>query len=1026
MRIRKGVCLVCFFASALQIWALPSQPSAVFGSAEFEQIDSSQLKIQVSERALIHWGEFSVLEGELVEFCQPSKASCLLNRVTGFESSKLLGRLTANGEVYLINPHGIVIGPHAQISTEKFIASGLDCLDEDFIAGRQLCFFGEEGEILQEGTIQTVGDVCLIGSKIQQKGVIQTEAGGVYLATGNRLFVKLDDCEIERDLKVLEHPYALSICHSGSIEASRGHKVDGRIFLIADRGVEVSGSMVAEQGEIRLLGQSIDIQPGAAIDVSSLGHGGSILVGGDYRGGNFKIANASRVSIAPDVVLRADGQEMGDGGKVIVWSDGVTQCYGTVFARGGKAGGNGGFIEISGKEHLHFEGHADTSSPLGKTGDLLLDPNDFVISGNYSNIAASLRPFNDKSFKATTAGTSILSIAALQSALSSNNVIIDTSSPFDGNGDIVFNGDVTWHTAFNLTCLANRNVTVNGVIQNTLRTPDISGGGILISAPGDLILDASSAGAPCALFTDLGEINVNIGGDLSLIGGDLASAAATIASTSGDINIATAGGIRLHGGAAAETSAQILSQSGNMAFDIGGDLSLTGGAVMNVSALIQAIAGDLAFPSIGGNVSLMGGTATDASAQIQNVLGTLTMTNIAGEIQLVSGMGAFSHVCIGGPGTIDPTGPVYIASEGDIILKGNPLAGPNSVAVLGDSRTFTSVATKGDIHILGGSADKLAFIRSRSGPLEINVAGDLNLIGGSDANGGDAAIKGSGDWPVEKMAIHVGGDLNIFSGSGTSGCNASIDAICGPIFVTVGKNLNMGSSSVHNVTGAARFYTEDTSLDLQVQGNIVMSGTSAIELFLNAGGRNGMTIQAGKEILLSDSAQIFVNQFSSSPVGDITLIADALFPKPPNIGSGSFHLGENALIDTLGGRLRIFTAERSSNSIKGSLNGLTFVPGREFINTDLEMWGTYYPHFSGVPYTLFYKNIDLPDTLYADYTIAAYEFLKWIEGYDRCLYIPETPYVLFLDHSIEYYDMLRKTYKEMNGKIRTLVQGTPL
>jgi len=64
-------------------------------------------------------------------------------------------------------------------------------------------------------------------------------------------------------------------------------------------------------------------------------------------------------TIARDAELRADALASGDGGKVVVWSDGDTRFSGAISARGGAAGGNGGVAETSGKRNLAFDGTVD-------------------------------------------------------------------------------------------------------------------------------------------------------------------------------------------------------------------------------------------------------------------------------------------------------------------------------------------------------------------------------------------------------------------------------------------------------------------------------------------------------------------------------------------------------------------------------------------------------------------------------------------------------------------------------------------
>ena len=63
---------------------------------------------------------------------------------------------------------------------------------------------------------------------------------------------------------------------------------------------------------------------------------------------------------------------------MILWSDVLTTFAGTIFARGGEHGGNGGFVEVSGKQQLAFTGLVDTRAPNGRAGTLLLDPDDYI------------------------------------------------------------------------------------------------------------------------------------------------------------------------------------------------------------------------------------------------------------------------------------------------------------------------------------------------------------------------------------------------------------------------------------------------------------------------------------------------------------------------------------------------------------------------------------------------------------------------------------------------------------------------
>src|SRR5207248_2109750 len=114
----------------------------VSGSAAFQRAGNALTINQASNLAIINWQGFSISAGELTKFVQPSAMSATLNRVVSGNPSSLLGRLEANGRIFLINPNGILVGGGAVINTNGFVASTHDVRDSQFLAGGDLNFVG--------------------------------------------------------------------------------------------------------------------------------------------------------------------------------------------------------------------------------------------------------------------------------------------------------------------------------------------------------------------------------------------------------------------------------------------------------------------------------------------------------------------------------------------------------------------------------------------------------------------------------------------------------------------------------------------------------------------------------------------------------------------------------------------------------------------------------------------------------------------------------------------------------------------
>lgn len=458
----------CFTHAAL---ALPVAPTVVNGTASIAQTGNT-LTVTNSNQAIINWNSFSIGSNESVRFIQPSVSSSVLNRVLAADPSLLLGSLSSNGRVFLINPAGITVGAGARIDVAGFVASTLMLSNEDFLANR-LNFVatpGAEKLVVEKGaeiTTASGGQVYLIAPQVENSGLITTPQGEIILAAGQK--VELIDSGTPGVKVAVEasNEQALNlgqlmaesgrigmvgavVRQQGSISTNSIVNEGGRIFLKSVQNTELSAGSITradgsqggliqidsdgatqlqgkvsaigslgEGGRIELLGDSVRIDATASVDASGSTGGGQILAGGDYQGKNPDIRNAQSTSFAAGAILRADALDDGDGGRIIVWADDTTRSSGLLSARGGEHGGNGGFIEVSGKNLLSYNSVADTRAPLGLTGTLLLDPTSInLIAGAGVDSGGTLYGDNVKT------------------NLGSSNVILQTSS--GGTGNITF------------------------------------------------------------------------------------------------------------------------------------------------------------------------------------------------------------------------------------------------------------------------------------------------------------------------------------------------------------------------------------------------------------------------------------------------------------------------------------------------------------------------------------------------------------------------------------------------------------
>ena len=83
------------------------------------------------------WDDFSIGTGHAVTFDQQNAQSISLNRVVGVNPSEIFGTLTANGQIFLINPNGVLFGQNATLDVGGLVAATLNISNTDFIRTTQ-------------------------------------------------------------------------------------------------------------------------------------------------------------------------------------------------------------------------------------------------------------------------------------------------------------------------------------------------------------------------------------------------------------------------------------------------------------------------------------------------------------------------------------------------------------------------------------------------------------------------------------------------------------------------------------------------------------------------------------------------------------------------------------------------------------------------------------------------------------------------------------------------------------------------
>jgi len=565
----KGLAVSLMLAFASNAYALPNGGSVTAGGAIITSTGTSTTISQSTANAAINWQSFSIGQGEAVQFVQPNSSSITLNRVLGPDPSSILGNLSANGKVFLLNPNGILFGQGAQVNVGGLVATTLTLSDSDFMAGRYQFSGAGSGAILNQGSINADGGyVALLGAQVSNEGVISARLGTVALAAGKAITLDLAGDEL---LNVTVNQGAVNalVQNGGLIQADGGQVLltamaAGSLLQSAvnNTGVIQAQSIENHNGTIRLLGdmQSGTVNVGGKLDVSGMGTGqtggsvtvtgqhiglfggninasgdaggGTVMIGGGYQGKTPSIQNASATYMSDESGITADAITNGNGGEVVIWSNDSTRAYGSISARGGLQGGDGGLIETSG-HWLDVAGiNINASAPQGKGGTWLLDPADVTITGAVTSGGSFSGGDPDVFSPASGESTANVNLTTITTALNLGTDVtittVNSGTSGSGNGDINVDAVVTWSVTAptspsTLTLDAVRDINVNSAITATRGSfvanagRDVNVKAVITTTDGNIILRADKdgtgpgVGGGIVAFTGAGSVTMTRG-----------------------------------------------------------------------------------------------------------------------------------------------------------------------------------------------------------------------------------------------------------------------------------------------------------------------------------------------------------------------------------------------------------------------------------------------------------------------------------------------------------------------------------
>ncbi|MFK5913021.1 MAG: filamentous hemagglutinin N-terminal domain-containing protein, partial [Woeseiaceae bacterium] len=178
---RKLAFIASVYALSFNVSAAPAGGAVVGGAGNISSSNLTTTINQNSQNLAVDWQSFNVNSNERVQFIQPNSSSIALNRILSNNGSVIQGQIDANGQVILVNPHGVFFSSTASVNVGGLIASTLDIAPTDFMNGNYIFneVIGVNGAVINSGTINASlgGNVALLGKQVKNDGLISANLG---------------------------------------------------------------------------------------------------------------------------------------------------------------------------------------------------------------------------------------------------------------------------------------------------------------------------------------------------------------------------------------------------------------------------------------------------------------------------------------------------------------------------------------------------------------------------------------------------------------------------------------------------------------------------------------------------------------------------------------------------------------------------------------------------------------------------------------------------------------------------------
>ncbi|MGD1807278.1 filamentous hemagglutinin N-terminal domain-containing protein, partial [Dapis sp. BLCC M126] len=642
-------------------------------------------------------------------------------------------------------------------------------------------------------------------------------------------------------------------------------------------------------GQVNVLGDRVALVD-TTINADGLNGGGTVLIGGDSQESST-VFNSQQTSVNSGSIISANAIENGDGGRVIIWSDGTTNFDGNISAKGGEFSGNGGFVEVTGKQDLTFDGNVNVTTALGDEGTIFSQPESVTI-GETENYDSSQTEEDNTEVETTENSEVADGSETTETEALENNTEVETTEnsevaegsetteieapidPFaqDDNADVTISAENIGQLSGNVILEADNDITVNEKIETDSSVELKAGRSININAD----IDTSVGNGNIDLLGNNDEMNI----------ANRSEGAASINQLDGTTLNAGSGTINIELGNLGEVgdiNLASLTTTGEVL------VNANGGNIARVSSNSLINAGSVLFQTSGsGGIGL-----TDAPLRLD--VENLEAVSGSGGVFFDVGNVNIGDVSEDVDGIVTAGGDIDIKSDGDVSLTES--LSTQEIVENNSEAEISPPSQGGDI--------EATEVTDTNGSINIEATGDIVATGSGIKGGGESVF-------LSATNIRINDEFDETSGDADVKLSATNDITVEDIEDDVLEFLP-GSGEIEfraDVDGDGVGVVEmlDNEADVGSNPDTFENGADTIK----TNGRN-LTI-AGAEIILGNIDTSWLPVYSGGELITIDVDEGGAIPAEGTAGDATFTFtvdGDLGTVENLDVR---FSAEHSYNS----------------------------------------------------------------------------------------------------------------